>query len=59
MKYVVQYRSRIPGRYGSEWKDAERFDSLDEANVVAADATKYEMKGTKDWRVRPAKEEAK
>lgn len=55
MRYVLQYRVRIPGlRNESQWKDAQTFDLLDEANKVCADAIKYEMKGTKDWRVRAA-----
>lgn len=55
-KYVVQYRSRtLRGTRsdGMVWKDAQEFDELDEAQRVRDDAVKYEMKGTKDWRVRP------
>lgn len=59
VKYVVQYRSRtLRGArriQGTEWKDAQTFDTLDEANRVRDDAVRYEARGTKDWRVRPAK----
>lgn len=56
MKYVVQYRPRAQrGTRGSEWRDAQEFDSLDKALAVKDDAIAYEMKGTKDWRIQPVK----
>lgn len=48
MIYVVEYRTRKNG-----WTLAQEFTSLDKAVQVRDDAMKYEMKGTKDWRVRP------
>lgn len=56
MKYVVQYRPRaLRGTRETEWKNAQEFDSLDEALQVKDGAIKYEMKGTKDWRIQPVK----
>lgn len=54
MKYVLQYRVRRPNDpQNVRWKDAQTFDSAEEANRVRADCIKYQMKGTKDWRVQP------
>lgn len=53
MKYVVEYRMRsLRGTRESKWREAQVFDRLEDAKVVKDDAIKYEMKGTKDWRVR-------
>lgn len=48
MIYVVEYRTRRQG-----WIPAQEFESLDDATRVRDEAVKHEMKGTKDWRVRP------
>lgn len=46
--YIVEYRTRRKG-----WVPAKEFDDLDEATRTKNDCVKYEMRGTKDWRVRP------
>jgi hypothetical protein len=53
-KYVVQYRPRTSRRSEKDpWKDAQEFDLLDDAVTVKDNAIKFEMKGTKDWRIQP------
>lgn len=48
MKYVLEYRTKAKG-----WVPAQEFDDFDVAEQTRIDATKFVMKGTRDWRVRP------
>lgn len=47
MKYVLEYRTKRQG-----WVTAQEFEDFDKAEETRLYATRYEAKGTKDWRVR-------